>query len=79
MSPHRPPVAPEKRTAMYCREVADRAGMFYRLGYTAAEASKRLRYNADWDFGSGTARPKELDDAVIDKIVAATYARRPAR
>ncbi len=64
---------------MYCREVASRAGMFYRLGYTQAQATERLRNNAAWDFGSGTDRPPQLDDAAIDKIVTATYARRPDR
>lgn len=79
MTPKRSPVVSEKRTAMYCRDVADRAGIFYRLGYTAEQAGARLRRNAAWDFGSGATRPKELNDAAIDQIVAATYARRPAR
>ena len=64
---------------MYRREIAERAGIFYRLGYSAEQATARLRANADWDFEIGTGeRPKELNGDAISKIVAATYARRPA-
>jgi hypothetical protein len=82
MTPKRAPVGapePDKRIAMYHREIKVRAGIFYRLGYTQQQACERLRANADWDFEVGTGeRPKELDGDAIDTIVAATYARRPA-
>ena len=79
MTPKRPAIDPQKRLAMYKREVADRAGMFYRLGYSTEEACSRLLNNADWDFEIGAGvRPEELDAEAIANIVAATYARRPS-
>lgn len=68
--------AASQRLAMYRREVADRAAIFYRLGFSEAAATARLAANAGWDFET-TGRPKELNDKAIAKIVAATYARRP--
>lgn len=70
---------PANRDAMYRREVAQRAGMYYRLGYTAAAATARLRANAAWDFeATAGGRPKALSDEAIAEIVEKTYARRPA-
>ena len=64
---------------MYRREVATRAGIFYRLGFSAEQACARLRNNADWDFEVGAnVRPPGLDGDEIDQIVAATFARRPS-
>jgi hypothetical protein len=63
---------------MYRREVAERAAIFYRLGYTQDQATARLQANADWDFESGASRPDELDADSIGQIVATTFARRPA-
>jgi hypothetical protein len=62
---------------MYRREVAERAAIFYRLGYTQEQATARLQGNADWDFETA-ARPRELDADSIGQIVATTFARRPA-
>lgn len=70
---------PKQRIAMYRREVEERAGIFYRLGYTVEQACARLQANANWDFEIGTGeRPEDLDGDAISKIVAATYARRPS-
>jgi hypothetical protein len=66
------------RLAAYRREVAERAAIFYRLGYTQDQATARLQANADWDFETGVARPDELDAEAIGQIVATTFARRPA-
>jgi hypothetical protein len=67
----------ERRIDMYRREVAERAALLYRLGYTAEQATARLSANADWDAAAGTA-PRPLDAHTIGEIVAATFARRPA-
>lgn len=65
---------------MYRTELAQRAGMFYRLGYPPSRALARLVANVEWDFEVGTGgRPPELSDAVIEEIVKTTYLRRPAR
>ena len=67
------------RHAMYRREVAQRAALFYRLGYAPAAATARLCANAAWDFeASKGGRPTALSDAAIADIVKETYARRPA-
>lgn len=68
-----------KCIAMYRRELADRAAIFYRLGYSEEQATARLLANAEWDFEIGTGpRPRELDARAIAEIVKATFARRPA-
>lgn len=65
---------------MYKKELADRAGLFYRLGYPPSRAAARLKANVAWDFEIGAGvRPRELDDDAIEEIVKSTYLRRPAR
>lgn len=65
---------------MYKRELAQRAGLFYRLGYPPSQAIARLIANAEWDFELGCGgRPDELSDDVIADIVKTTYLRRPTR
>ena len=77
-TPTRP--RPSNRVAMYKRELAQRAGLFYRLGYPPSRAIARLIANAEWDFEVGTGgRPTELSDEAISEIVKATYLRRPTR
>jgi hypothetical protein len=68
------------RLAMYRDELAQRAALFYRLGYARERAVARLRANVAWDFElpAGT-RPAGLSDSDIAGIVDATYQRRPAR
>jgi hypothetical protein len=73
----------ERRLAMLRREVAHRAALFYRLGYSSYDAARRLAANLAWEFDppgrdGAHARPRELDDDEIGEIVAATYARRPS-
>jgi hypothetical protein len=66
-------------------ELASRAGLFFRLGYTVEEATSRLTARAAWEFdqashasGKGAhRRPDTLSDEAIAKVVADTYARRP--
>lgn len=68
------------RLAMYKRELAQRAGLFYRLGYPPSQAIARLRANTEWDFEIGCGgRPAALSDDVIAEIVKTTYLRRPTR
>jgi hypothetical protein len=69
---------PAKRVIMYRKEVAQRAGVFFRLGYTVEQARARLAQNAVWEFESGADEPDGLSEQDIADIVAATYARRPA-
>ena len=67
-----------KRLEMLKREIAQRAAIFYRLGYPAATAALRISANLAWEHHlPGHARPHDLDDAAIAALVASTYARRP--
>jgi hypothetical protein len=66
-----------RRAAMYRKELAQRAAIFYRLGYTRDDAVERLTQNVAWDFETG-GRPESLTDAEIASIVDQTFARRPA-
>lgn len=66
-----------RRVAMYRKELAQRAAMYYRLGYSAENATRRLQANVAWDFEVG-GRPESLSDAEIGSIVESTFARRPA-
>ena len=56
-------------------EVASRAALFYRLGYTVEVATARLVAQIAWEFEG--RRPEALNDAAVGKIVTETYARRP--
>ncbi|CAN5679938.1 hypothetical protein BH11MYX1_BH11MYX1_51880 [soil metagenome] len=63
-------------------EFADRAGTLFRLGFTEQQATDRLAAWIAWEYDAPTQhgphrRPEALSDAVIAKIVADTYARRP--
>ena len=65
---------------MYVRELVQRAGLFYRLGYPPSRAIGRLCANARWDFEIGCgSRPAELTDDAIADLVKTTYLRRPTR
>jgi hypothetical protein len=64
-------------------EIASRAGLFYRLGYSVQAATARLAASVAWEYTPASRRgphhrPAELSDAAIAKIVVDTYARRPA-
>ena len=63
-------------------ELADRAGTLFRLGFTVQQATDRLAARIAWEYDAPCThgphrRPEALSDAVIAKIVAETYARRP--
>ena len=74
----------ERRARVACAELAHRAGLLFRLGFTEAEATERLAARTAWEFNpsSGAAgrgahrRPDALSDAAIAKLVAETYARK---
>ena len=60
-------------------EVANRAGLLYRLGFSEKDATERLCARLGWEFdpACGGKRPASLSDDAIGKIVSETYARRP--
>jgi hypothetical protein len=86
LTPTRPPDdGAERRSKVACAELAHRASMLCRLGYTEAEATERLVQRCAWEFEQTSAhsgkgahrRPESLSDQAIAKIVADAYARRP--
>lgn len=73
-----------RRCKVALDEVAHRAGLMYRLGYSEEQATQRLSRRIAWEFdlggrqASGThRRPAQLSDEAIAKLVSETYARRP--
>lgn len=61
------------------RELRDRAALFYRLGYSAEVATKRLCARVAWEHEPAShRRPSGLSDAAIAEAVRDTYARRPS-
>lgn len=65
---------------MYRKELADRAGLYSRLGYPPSKAIARLKANLHWDFELVDGpRPKGLSDDDVADIVKTTYLRRPSR
>jgi hypothetical protein len=71
-----------QRAKVAVAELAHRAGTMFRLGFSVADATKRLCERVAWEFdppskGGQHKRPSELSDEAIGKIVADTYARRP--
>jgi len=70
----------DRRAQVAAAELASRAAILYRLGFSDAAAAKRLAAAVAWEYdpaGGPHTRPRSLDDAAIAKIVADTYARRP--
>jgi hypothetical protein len=72
-----------RRARVAAEELAHRAALFYRLGFSQAAATKRLTARVAWEFDPPAKtgfhkRPDALSDAAIAKIVSDTYARRPA-
>ncbi len=55
-------------------ELSHRAALFYRLGYSEADATARLTARIAWEYDK---RPTGLSDEAIAKLVHETYARRP--
>ena len=72
------------RLAAQLRELRDRAALFYRLGYSADVATKRLCALVAWEHdpqsstGGPHRRPTGLSDAAVAEAVRETYARRPS-
>ncbi|MBP6631641.1 MAG: hypothetical protein KBG28_28720 [Kofleriaceae bacterium] len=65
------------------RDLAHRAALHYRLGASAADATRRLCANLAWEFepsarAGAHQRPAALSDAAVAELVAAVYARRPS-
>lgn len=74
--------SPARGTEVAREEVASRAALLYRLGYTAEAATARLIARVAWEFeqtskNAPNRRPDGLSDAAIGTIVTETYARRP--
>ena len=72
---------PKLRADVAAKELANRAGTLYRLGFSEKDACARLCARAAWEYEpcskQASSRPDELSDSAIAKIVADTYARRP--
>jgi len=72
------PSAVDARAATACAELASRAGLLYRLGYTEADATQRLCATIAWEFDQPNhQRPAALSEQAIATIVTDTYARKP--
>jgi hypothetical protein len=72
----------DRRAKVASAELASRAGVLYRLGFTQAEATRRLGATIAWEYEAGSKhaahrRPAALSDQAISKIVSDTFARRP--
>lgn len=67
---------PDRRVQVAAAELASRAGLLYRLGFSEAAATRRLAARVAWEYEGGH-RPDGLSDQAIAKIVAETFARRP--
>ena len=81
-TPPRPDGA-ERRAKVAAAELASRAGVLFRLGFSEADATPQLSAAVAWEYDAGTQhpvyrRPDALSDQAIAKIVADTFARRPA-
>jgi hypothetical protein len=70
-----------RRAKVAAEELAHRAALFFRLGFSQKQATHRLTTRIAWEFDQPSTghhrRPDELSDAAIAKIVHDTYARRP--
>ena len=71
------------RAKVAAAELASRAGVLYRLGFSQAAATRRLTAAIAWEYDAGAPqpvhrRPAALSDQAIARIVADTFARRPA-
>lgn len=69
-----------RRTEVARAELASRAALLYRLGFSVADATARLVARTTWEFDPARGahrRPDALSDQAIGKLVAETYARKP--
>ncbi len=72
----------DRRATVATEELAHRAALLYRLGFTVDAATERLTARIAWEYDapskhSAHQRPSSLSDAAVAKIVKDTYARRP--
>ena len=65
----------DRRAAAAVTELAQRAALLYRLGFTPKAAIDRLRARVEWEHGAH--RHASISDEAVAKIVTDTYARRP--
>lgn len=65
-----------QRAKVAADELASRAGLLFRLGFTVDAATKRLCQRIEWEYDGGN-RPDALSDSAIAKIVTDTFSRRP--
>jgi hypothetical protein len=69
-----------RRDEVAAAELAQRAALLYRLGFTKADATQRLVARVAWEYEPSAGahkRPASLSEQGIAKIVSDTYARRP--
>lgn len=74
------PDGTDQRAKVAASEIANRAATMFRLGFSQADAAKRLCERIAWEYDPPSKyyqRPESLSDDAIGKIVADTYARRP--
>jgi hypothetical protein len=72
----------DRRAKVALAELASRAGVLYRLGFSQADATRRLAAAVGWEYETGSRyaanhRPAALSDQAIAKLVSDTFARRP--
>jgi hypothetical protein len=71
----RRPGGHERRLEASRAEIAHRAGLFYRLGFSQKDAIERLKARVIWEHGSD--RHPSLSDDAVATIVSHAYNRRP--
>jgi hypothetical protein len=72
----------DRRAKAAAAELTSRAGVLYRLGFSKADATRRLVAAVAWEYDSGgkqplVRRPEVLSDAAIERIVSDAFERRP--
>ena len=65
----------ERRDQVAADELATRAALLYRLGFSETAATQRLIERCTWEHED--KRPASLNDQAIGKIVRDTFARKP--
>jgi hypothetical protein len=80
--PADPGTGPDRYVQAASAELVSRAGVLFRLGFSQADAARRLADAVAWEYDTGHKhagfrRPAALSDQAIAKLVAETYARRP--
>jgi hypothetical protein len=65
---------PQRRDAMYRKEIEERAAMLHRLGYGKEEARRRIQANLEWDFEVGAGDPA-VREREIAEILDRTWNR----